>query len=295
MIAVQVAHQLENYFGEFVCTNIELDDDNYKNLESVLSRHQYAKIEVVNIHGAFADVVGRILSGLGAKLAPSFFFIDPFGFGGVPFATIKEILSIPRTEVFITFMYRDVNRFFETPAAQAALHELFGTEVSEQLNRVSESREHSLRDLYVKQLRDVAKVKYVWPFRVSMAEERRTLYYLIHATNHFKGLMLMKTVMYNEGIGGDFCYLGPEDGARRIQPSFFDDDVRPLRDLLLQRFKGMSLTYNEIEELTWEAPFIDKHYRAVLKALAEEGAISIRRVSSKRTGLKDKDEILFPN
>jgi hypothetical protein len=192
-------------------------------------------------------------------------------------------------------MYRDVNRFFETSAAQASLYELFGTDFSQHLNRFSGSREHSLRDLYVKQLRDVAKVKYVWPFRVSMAEERRTLYYLIHATNHFKGLMLMKTVMYNEGVGGDFCYLGPEDGARRIQPSFFDDDVGPLKDLLLQRFKGKTVTYDELEEITWEAPFIDKHYRAILKALAGEGTISIRRVSSKRTGLKDKDEISFSN
>ena len=70
---------------------------------------------------------------VGAKLAPSVFFVDPFGFGGVPFEVIKDILSIPRTEVFITFMYCDINRFLESPAAQAALNELFGTKVTQQL------------------------------------------------------------------------------------------------------------------------------------------------------------------
>lgn len=105
-------------------------------------------------------------------------------------------------------------------------------------------REHSWHHLYVKQLREVAGAKFVWPFRVSIAEERRTLYYLIYVTNYFKDLMLMKTIMYNEGIGGDFSYLGPEDGVRRMEPSFFDDDVQPLRDLLLSRFKGQTLTYD---------------------------------------------------
>ena len=51
----------------------------------------------------------------------------------------------------------------------------------------------------MKQLQEVAGAKFVWPFQISMAEERRTLYYLIYVTNHFKGLMLMKTIMYNEG------------------------------------------------------------------------------------------------
>ncbi len=51
------------------------------------------------------------------------------------------------------------------------------------------------------------------------------------------------------------------------------------------------MTYDQIEEETWEAPFVDKHYRAVLKGMGKAGTISVKRVSSKRTGLKGKDEI----
>ena len=40
VIAIQVAHELGKHFGEFVCTNIEFDYDNFKNLESVLNRYQ---------------------------------------------------------------------------------------------------------------------------------------------------------------------------------------------------------------------------------------------------------------
>jgi len=62
----------------------------------------------------------------------------------------------------------------------------------------------------------------------------------------------------------------------------------------LTRFRGQILTYDQIEEETWEAPFVDKHYRAVLKAMEQAETVSINRVSSRRTGLKGKDEISFP-
>lgn len=294
VIAIRVAHELEKYFGEFVCINIELDPDNFRNLESVLSECHYPKIKNINIQGSFADVVGKVLIQVKASGIPSFFFIDPFGFGGVPFAIIRDILSIRRTEVFITFMYRDINRFLESSAAQEALDKLFGIRVSEQLQRTPSSREHALRNLYVKQLQEAASARFVWPFRISMTEERRTLYYLIYATNHFKGLMLMKTVMHNQGPGGVFSYLGPEDKPRRIQLSFFGEDIEPLRNLLLSQFKGRELTYDEIEEETWDAPFVDKHYRTALKEMEDEGIITVKRVSSKRRGLWGKDEISFP-
>ncbi|MBI2305080.1 MAG: three-Cys-motif partner protein TcmP [Chloroflexi bacterium] len=296
VIAIQVAHGFEKHFGEFVCTNIEHDPDAFKNLESTLSSYQYPKIKVVNVQGAFADVIEQIIVKVGGELAPSFFFIDPFGFSGVPFGIIKDILSIQRTEVFITFMYHDINRFLRTPQTQTALNALFGTTISGQLSSLLTSREkeNAIRDLYVKQLREAAGARFVLTFRVSMQNRRRTRYYLIYATNHFKGLMLMKTIMYNQGVGGDFSYLGPEDGARRIQPSFFDDDVQPLKDLLLARFKGRTLTYNQIEEETWEEHFVDKHYRAVLKELENDEKVCIKHVSSKTTrGLSGKDQISF--
>jgi three-Cys-motif partner protein len=288
-----VAHELDSHFGEFVCINIEYDADNFQNLETVLNKYKYPKIKVLNIPGAFADVIGQVITNVGARLAPSFFFIDPFGFSGIPFNIVKDILHIPRTEVFITFMYRDINRFLESPSTQVVLNELFGTETGLEIQKTSGSREHVLRDLYIRQLREVAGSKFVWTFRISMTEERKTLYYLIYATNHFKGLMLMKTIMYNQGVAGDFSYLGPEDGVRRLQPSFFDGDVKPLRDLLLSRFKGLTLTYDQVEEQTWEEPYVDKHYRAVLKTMEKDGAIRINRISSKRIGLKQNDEISF--
>jgi three-Cys-motif partner protein len=299
VIAMRVGNDLKSYIKEMVCVFIERDPDNFENLKAVTlseeSKCPHCKIQ--NIHGEFAGVITEIIKDVGAKLAPSFFFVDPFGFKGVPFNLIREILSIPRTEVFITFMYRDIGRFLSSDNVEEIFDELFGTTTWRQIlerNGGGLEREHTLRDLYITQLREQAGVKFVFPFRVCMAEKSQTLYYLIHATNNFKGLFLMKGIMYNQGAEGNFAYLGPDDFVAKHQKILFAEDTPSFKKFLVQRFKGQTLSYDEIEEKSYlETRFIDKHYREALKELEKEGKIKINRISSKRSGLKGSDRITF--
>lgn len=299
VIAMQVGNDLREYVEEMVCFFIERDRDNFKNLEVVTEKEKkncpHCKIH--NIHAEFAAVIEGIIENVGAKLAPSFFFVDPFGFKGVPFKLIKEILSISRTEVFITFMYRDIARFLRSDNVEEIFDELFGTTIWRGIlkrNLAGLEREHVLRDLYITQLREQAAVRFVFPFRVCMPEKSQTLYYLIHATNNFKGLFLMKGIMYNQGAEGTFAYLGPGDFIAKHQTILFADDTPSLKKFLVQRFKGETLSYEDIEEKTYlETRFVDKHYREALKELEKEGKLKINRISSKRSGLKGSDRITF--
>src|SRR5689334_18020118 len=62
----------------------------------------------------FENTLTQILDGLknnGDHLAPTFAFIDPFGFKGASFSLVKRLLTNPRTEVFINIMIDYVNRF----------------------------------------------------------------------------------------------------------------------------------------------------------------------------------------
>jgi len=117
VIAMHVGNDLKRYIEEMICVFIERDPDNFENLKTITLREEekcpHCKIQ--NIHGEFAGVIKEIIEDVGANLAPSFFFIDPFGFKGVPFNLIKEILSIPRTEVFITFIVY-LQTFLDTSA-----------------------------------------------------------------------------------------------------------------------------------------------------------------------------------
>ncbi len=100
------------------CINVEEDDDNFNNLAGHTAR--FGNL-VVNIHGPFADNVGRILATIGDR--PAVFFLDPFGVKGMDWSVVKRIIVRPgRTDVWIRFDTRLVRRlsgFFESGARDA--------------------------------------------------------------------------------------------------------------------------------------------------------------------------------
>ena len=308
IIALKVADKLSNYFEKLLCFFIEKDVGNFRNLEQVLEREKsnitnWQKIEIAKENDEFADVIERIFENMEKEksiLVPSFFFVDPFGFGGIPFRIIQRILSNPKTEVFFTFMVRDMARFIEHPQLRKTFTGLFGTDEWKNVIQLSD-REKALIELYRKQLHDVAGVEYSWHFRICESEELRTLYYLIHATNNIKGHYIMKGIMFNQSALGSFAYLGPEDISERSQMRLFNvHDTGELKKYLLERFEAEILTYDDIQEKVchpWysEPPYIDKHFRQALKELEKEPKVKIDRVTSKtEKGLSGNDRITFP-
>jgi three-Cys-motif partner protein len=287
---------------EVVCVFVENDPDNFRNLNDVVAR-EAPRHHGVNLLGPFDEdfttVVDRVINEAGAAIAPSFFFVDPFGFSGVPFQTIKRILALPRSEVFLVLMYRDLNRFLTSPGVEHTLDSLFGTTQWRHLlqsTRSPREREHALRDLYVTQLQQVAGAPYTSTFRVCADEKVETVYYLIHATRHPKGRRLMKDIMYRAGAQGTFAYLGPQDAvARRQMPLFAEQDVPWLKELLVHDLAGETLTYEDIQDRTcMDTLLVDKQYREALHQLEDEGRVEVVRVDSKKRGLKGRDQVSFP-
>jgi len=312
IIALKLADELlqrckergrQPYFDKFICIAIEKDGDNFRNLQIVVSKELERiefkdKMDIKLINGEFANVVTELVEQVGVKIAPSFFFIDPFGFSGVPFEVVKNILSLPRTEIFFTFMSRDINRFLKLPQVEKHLEALYPTSEWREICKIRDwqERDRRLLNLYIKSLYEEAGVKYVWPFRVCMDEKYQTLYYLIHATNHFDGLKIMKDIMYKQGASGEFAWLGPKESFYRRQQKLFDDTIPSLKKYLLNRFKGETKTFDEILEETYaDTRFVEPQYRQALKELEKEKKIKVERVTSKTSrGLGGKDKIIFP-
>lgn len=309
LIALRVADRLSEHFGKLICFFIEKDKDNFKNLKEVLEREKpsirnWQKIEVIKENDEFANVANGFFEYLvkeKSTLVPSFFFLDPFGFSGIPFSIIEKILFNPKTEVFFTFMVRDIARFIQLRELEDTFDSLFGTDKWKGVIDSSRKPEIALINLYREQLHKVANVKYSWPFRVYTSEKVQTLYYLLHATNHYKGHSIMKGIMFNQSAQGNFAYLGPQDITARSQMKLFDvNSVGDLKEYLLNRFKGETTSYNEIQEKVctpWysEPPYIEQHYRQALKELEKDEKIKIDRVTSKTArGLCGADTISFP-
>jgi spore photoproduct lyase len=290
-----------------ICHFIEKDKDNFRNLEEILEREKpniknWQKIEAGTENDEFANVIERIFQNMreGHILIPSFFFVDPFGFGGIPFRIITMILSNPKTEVFFTFMVRDIARFIELPELEETFNSLFGTNKWRGILTTSQKPEVALINLYREQLHEVAKIKYSWAFRVYTSAKVQTLYYLIHATNNFTGHSIMKSIMFNQSAQGNFAYLGPQDITARSQMKLFDiNSIEELKKHLSERFRGKTITYTGVQEeicIPWysEPPYINSHYNKALKELENEGKIKINRITSKTTrGLRGNDQITF--
>lgn len=308
LIAMKVADEKANYFGKLLCVFIEKDKNNYENLCQVLKSEKtnirnWNKIDIMKENNEFTNVIEGIFNYLENKktiLAPSFFFVDPFGFSGIPFNIVRRILQNPSTEVFFTFMVRDISRFIKNPRLRDTFTKLFGTEEWKVLLQLP-GREKALIELYRKQLHEVARVKYSLCFRVSESDKLKTLYYLIHSTNNFKGHSIMKSIMFNQSAQGSFAYLGPKDISERTQTRLFDIlNIEQLKKYLLEKFKDVTLTYDGIQKeicIPWysEPPYIDKHYRQALKELEKEHKIKVERVTSKTgKGLSGNDRITFP-
>lgn len=297
--AINDLKQNRKHIQEVVCTFIEKDKSNYDNLYKVihaeLSRDPtaYSSITVrPPINDEFVNVASKITR-KSNKLNPSFFFIDPFGFGGIPFETIKDILSIPKTEVFINFMIRDVNRFLKSSKHQLSIEDLFGLDdVMDVIdsNYSNLNKETALLKLYRKQLHEDAGVKFTFPFKVNADKRLQTTYYLIHATNHLKGCEIMKDIMHKAGTQRRFGYLGPAEGQMALT-NF--DNLSEFKNYLLNMFDEQTISFEDIRIKTInETMYTRKNYQDALKSLEDELKVYIDG-KGKMGAIKDESIVSF--
>jgi len=279
------------------CLFIEKNTNNFENLEEELRKGSFQKIHedwlnISCLNDEFSNIAADVINEYRQNLAPSFFFVDPFGFSGVPFEIIKELLSISKTEVFISFMIRDVNRFIESNHHKRSIEELYG--VDEVLSRLSKKYPHLPQDrallkFYRDRLHDDAKVKFTLPFQVNADERLLTTYYLIHCTNYPLGCEIMKEIMYKAGTEGRYGYFGPAEG----QLSLHQFDNHGLKGLLLSRFGGKSILYKNLRhETLMETEAVKANYLTALRELKRDGKIHIEG-QGPRGGIPDEAIIKF--
>jgi three-Cys-motif partner protein len=216
---------------------------------------------------AFGDLL-RSYTGRHKHLPPTFAFIDPFGWTGVPFSVVQRLLSYPSCEVLITFMYQEIHRFIGLPDQAANFDSWFGTPVwRDALRLTGRGRERFLHDLYVKQLHQQAQGRYVRSFE--MRNDRDvTDYYLFYGTNNLLGVQKMKAAMWKVDESGEFTFSDTTDPNQMIlfakRPRF---DL--LQKQLLEHFKGREVTVGDIEEfILADTAFRETHFKQqILRSL----------------------------
>ncbi len=246
---------------------VELRSNRADMLRLVLDEIELPSRFSVNVAGGqtFEEAVTNFVDSRtrGARrLPPTFAFIDPFGWTGVPFDLVSRIMSFPRCEVLVTFMYEEINRFIGLPDQISNFTSFFGTDEWQQVIALEDPRQRNrqLHDLYLHQLRNRARAKYVRSFE--MRNDRDvTDYYLFYATNNLLGLKRMKEAMWKVDRSGEFRFSDATDPRQMVlfgdEPQF---DI--LREQLVKRFANQETTIGKIEEfVVSETAFRETHYK----------------------------------
>lgn len=259
-------------------------------LRKLVERHELpsnfdVKVRCCRFDEKMAEVLDHI-DDQNLRLAPTFAFLDPFGYSHTPLAIVKRMMAHDRCEVLITFIYEEVNRFMEHPDPQQHKHfdSLFGTPDWRDVRNIKDPGERKafIHDLYGKQLRKGAAIKYVRSFEM-MNKGNRTGYFLFFGTNSLDGLKKMKEAMWK---------VDPEAGTSFSdctdfnQPVLFEigPNFPALRRAIIRWMGQRVVSIQQVERFTLEeTPFKDTHCRkAALKPLEQEGRLEVLSARSRR-------------
>ncbi len=238
-----------------------------------------------NVHaacGLFHEQLESRLESLedrGGSPAPTFAFVDPFGFKGIPLSVISRLLRHRGCEVLITFMIDPVIRFLEHPKKEVVQHivEAFGTDECIRIAETATDRSKALRVLYQTQLMKTAKFVRFFEMR---DQRNRPLYYLFFASKNRVGHVKMKEAMWKVDPGGDFQFSDATDPRQMVL--FEPSGETELTQILLERFRGRGIVTGKIVRLYVEdeTPFLNKHKTKALKSLKEAGRITVEKLKT---------------
>ena len=216
--------------------------------------------------GEFATNLSSILDSVekeGSQIAPTFAFVDPFGFSGLPLDLVARLLRNPKCECLINFSFDSVNRFLEhpDPEIQKNFDELFGT--VDWKNALStqdaQSRQDAIVQLYCRQLSVVAKVKFVRTFEM-VNDGNRTEYVLVYGTNSREGLSKMKEAMWRADPEGGHVFSDRSDPNQMVLLGVGGE--AGLADALAREYRGKgAVTIEEVERFVLEeTPYAEKKH-----------------------------------
>lgn len=239
-------------------------------------------VEIENTR--FEEGVKEILEQLdGKEIAPTFAFIDPFGWSGAPMEVMADLLR-RRCELLFTFIYDQTSRFIsiDNESVIQQLEDLFGSDDFKRAVDLSGTdRKEKLLELFTFQLRDQIGFEFVNSFEM-INSKGRTPYFLIHATYHQKGAEKIKDVLWGLDPTGEFRYSSRLAG----QEVLFAEkaEVDPLILAMRNEFANQTVTIADVESFVIrDTPYRKPHVRKALRSLESEDQIEVSGRVRRRT------------
>lgn len=224
--------------------------------------------------------------------APLLVFIDPFRATGFPWHAVAKILSSRTSEIILNFDADGIARIAkagESANASQILTTILGgrgwqAELSSEMT--TSEMERRLVDLYKRKLLSLPNVRYAFAFE--MASHATSIdYFLLFASQNWRGLEKMKEVMKEIDQTGEFRFSDADIAQQRL---IRFDEPADWVPKLTNHFSGETVSYDVVHQFTLnETPLINPS--KMLYAAQESGLLSVEcyKGRAKRNSFKREE------
>lgn len=255
---------------------IERDEQNVAALDQELAAHAlpsnvFAKAE----HGECFEIIEDVITTSekdGKRLAPGFFFVDPYGFK-LPGKLLRKLLDYPKVELFVNVIWRELDmaiqqsRGGDGTGLTATLNSVFdGDKWKKICADDADARAEQCADLF----REITGAR--WGTHIRMLDNGRIRYFLLHLTKHDAGRDLMKECIWKACPDGGF-YASKTDNPRQqllIQP---EPNLKPLREWVTERLAAAPKLWQDLTKELREELWLGKHLNEVIREMRKSGDI----------------------
>lgn len=285
---------------------IEGDEENATALKAELSGHAvpnnvFAEVESGGCFQIIETAVADIEKD-GKRMAPAFFFVDPYGFK-LPGNLLRKLLSYPKVELFVNVIWRELDMAIQQcrgthcpPQPASTGPDLFGSQTDPERERAAAQKREKSRvsleatlnsvfdgdgwrtidadgaDHRAEQCADVFRqmTGAQWGTYLRMLDNQRVRYFLLHLTKHSAGRDLMKDCMWKACPDGGF-YASKSDSPSQVILIEPQPDFRPLREWVVGQLSSGSKRWQALTDEIRGELWLGKHLNEVIRSMRNNG------------------------
>ena len=268
---------------------------------------------LVNCATVNEDIISQLFK---TGSAPTFSFIDPFGYKGLTLGLLNTLIKEYGYDCIFFFNYNRINSAIYNPMVETLMDNLFGAERAMGLRNELKDIPLPEREIVIiealcnaikesiKSLGSSYATPYVLPFRFCNEQKTITSHHLIFVSKHIRGYEIMKDIMARESSSREQGVPSFEyNQASKRQPFLFglSQPIEDLAEALCQFFAGKSLTMLEVyAEHHVDTRYIKSNYKKALILLEADGKVQVEPTAVKRRKVNgvitfsDKALVTFP-
>ena len=255
---------------------LERDPDNANALESELAEFMPLPAGIAvdryadDYHSVLSEVLAT-LQGSGVPMAPSFIFVDPYGFK-LPYPLLAQFMAFDAVELLVNVMWRHLDMALaqaQTVDGRARLLDfMFGC---------TDWRDIAALKDYDRRCSEVLSligriIGAKWATSVHMLGSNDvTEYVLLHLTNHDAGSNLMKRVLWRvcPSFSGRFVARKADDPSQGVLLSV-EPDLSALRTRIVDGLGQHPLRWRTLHAMVRGDIWLEAHVNRVVRQLLKE-------------------------